>query len=131
MQGEEILELISDTAESLNFSLFLDEQRFPLRDVSIKKSTTPVNSPTLRGGVYFSDKIAYKMKATVDDTGIVSKLSRFMLGPNTDYHPLEILTSVSDDNAKKAVSIKAYLTNSMQSSTHVELNLIVVNSEYS
>ena len=131
MEGEGILELISDAADSLDFSLFIDGQKFNLRDVSIKKSTTPVNSPTLRGGVYFSDKIAYKMKATVDDTGIVSKLSKFMLGPNTDYHPLEILTSISENDAKKTVSIKAYLTNSMQSSSHVELNLIVVNSEYS
>ena len=131
MQGEDILELISDKATTLDFSLKIDEQKFVLKDVSIKKSTTPVNSPTLRGGVYFSDKIAYKMKATVDDTGIVSKLSKFMLGPNTDYHPLEILTSISENDAKKTVSIKAYLTNSMQSSSHVELNLIVVNSEFS
>ena len=131
MEGENILELISKNAESLKFSLKIDEEKFNLRDITIKKSTTPVNSPTLRGGVYFSDKIAYKMKATIDDTGIVSKLSRFMLGPNTDYHPLEILTSLYNDNQKKTVSIKAYLTNSMQSSTHVELNLIIVNSEYS
>lgn len=131
MEGENILELISKDSKSLDFSLKIDEKKFNLRNVSIKKSTTPVHSPTLRGGVYFSDKIVYKMKATVDDTRIVSKLSKFMLGPNTDYHPLEIYTSISDNNQKKTITIKAYLTNSMQSSSHVELNLIVVNSEYS
>ena len=41
---------------------------FPILDVSITNSPTPVNEPTTRGGVYFSDKFAYKMRGIIGES---------------------------------------------------------------
>ena len=47
---------------SPKFLLHLNNVVYPLIEVSIENSPIPVNEPTTRGGVYFSEKFAYKMK---------------------------------------------------------------------
>ena len=69
--------------QSLNYVLHLGGRTYPLGDVSIVNSPTPVNSPTTRGGVYFSDTFAYKIKGVICDLSVVPLLSKTMLGPNT------------------------------------------------
>ena len=112
-----------------SYFLHLDGKDFELYDVSIKNSPTPVNSPTTRGGVYFSDKFANKIKGTIKDLSIVPLLTKTMLGPNTEFGDIKITTTLSSNNETKNVSISANLTNSVQGPSKIELNMIIVNLE--
>ena len=111
----------------LRYVLYIDNLQYGLEDVSIVNSPTPVNSPTTRGGVYFSDKFAYKIKGVVKDLSIVSMLTKKMLGPNTDFDEIKITTTIDLDGRKKNLSLFTNLTNSMQDSSKIELNMIIVD----
>jgi hypothetical protein len=113
----------------LDFIIHFENVKYPLDDVTIIKSATPVSKPTLRGGVYFSDTFNFKIKATVKDFSIISLLSKSMLGPNTEFQELKITTSVPLESSQKNVTFFAYLTNSMQSSSYIELNMIVIRTD--
>ena len=125
----ELLETLMETDHSRKFLLHLDNQNFELHDVEITNSPTPVNSPTTRGGVYFSDKFANKIKGTIKDLSIVPLLTKTMLGPNTEFGDIKITTTLSSNNETKNVSISANLTNSVQGPSKIELNMIIVNLE--
>ena len=64
--NQDLLENLMKYVEkhSPEYLLYLNDASFPVVDVTITNSPTPVNEPTTRGGVYFSDKFAYKMKGT-------------------------------------------------------------------
>jgi len=113
----------------LDFIIHFENVKYPLDDVTIIKSATPVSKPTLRGGVYFSDTFNFKIKATVKDFSIIPLLSKSMLGPNTEFQELKITTSVPLESSQKNVTFFAYLTNSMQSSSYIELNMIVIRTD--
>lgn len=115
--------------QSLEYVLHLDGRKYPLSDVSIVNSPTPVNSPTTRGGVYFSDTFAYKIKGIVYDLSVVPLLSKTMLGPNTEFGEIKITTQILNNGKKMALSIFANLTNSVQSPSKIELNMILVKLE--
>ena len=110
----------------LDYTLHLDTKSYQLSDVSITKSATPLTRPDMRGGVYFSDTFHYRIKATVDDTNIIQFLSKAMLGPNTEFKNLKITSSLKKDMGTKNISILTNLTNTMQSSSKVELNMVIV-----
>ncbi len=110
----------------LDFILCVNKDTFPLKNVSISKSLTPVNRPTDRGGVYFSDTFAFKIKAQVTDLSVTPLLSKSMLGPNPDFQDLEIITRAKIDNSLKKITLLAHLTNSMQSSSYIELNMTLI-----
>ena len=112
---------------SANFILHLNDKEYPLADVVISNSPTPVNSPTTRGGVYFSDKFAFKIKGTVKDLSIVPSLTKKMLGPNTEFGELKITTQIQELGKKTNLSIFANLTNSVQGPSKIELNMIIIN----
>lgn len=109
----------------LDYTLHLDTKSYKLRDVSITKSATPLTRPNMRGGVYFSDTFHYRMKATVDDTTIIQILSKAMLGPNTEFKNLKITSGMKKDNTN--ISLYTNLTNTMQSSSKIELNMVIVD----
>ncbi len=69
---EKILLKIIEIQKStkLDFILEIDSDTFPLKNVEIIKSSTPVRRPTTRGGVYFSDTFAFKIKAQVTDLSL-------------------------------------------------------------
>jgi len=113
----------------LDCFLHIDRTAFHLENVIISRSPTPVNRPTTRGGVYFSDKFEFKIKAQVNDLSIVPYLSKSMLGPNTEFQELKITTKIQLENSLKQVTLMVNLTNSMQSSSHVELNMTIVNAK--
>ena len=125
----EILEELMKKNSGNSYLLSLDERDFELEDVSIENSPTPVNSPTTRGGVYFSDKFAYKLKGTINDLSIIPLLTKTMLGPNTEFGEIKINTTLENKNQKKDVSIYANLTNSVQGPSKIELNMIIVKLE--
>ncbi len=121
---EEILSKISQN-NNLSYTLHIDGKVFILQDVSLTKSKIPVRKPTTRGGVYFSDTTAYKMKATTNDLSIIGLLPKLMLGPNTEFESLEVKTSLLLDGAKRDISLLTHVSNTMNTKNMVELNLIV------
>ena len=125
----DLLEQLMNTDSDEPYFLHLDEKDFELREVTIKNSPTPVNSPTTRGGVYFSDKFANKIKGTIKDLSIVPLLTKTMLGPNTDFGEIKITTTLDSNKEKKDITIFANLTNSVQGPSKIELNMIIVNLE--
>lgn len=123
-----IIEIQKST--KLDFILHIGNDTFPLNNVIIIKSSTPVNRPTTRGGVYFSDTFAFKIKAQVTDFSLAPLLSKSMLGPNPNFQDLEIITHVEIDNSIKKVSLFSNLTNHMQSSSYIELNMTLMKIEF-
>ena len=93
--------------------------------MSIVKSTIPVRKPTTRGGVYFTDTSAYKIKALTNDIAISSEIPKLMLGPNTDFKPFFVKTELDIGGTKQHVTLTVHLTNAVNTKDHVELNLIV------
>ena len=115
--------------QRLEFSAQIENKSFALNEASIEKSSTPVTSPTLRGGVYFSDTYVYKIKGIVSDSAIIPLLSKTMLGPNTEFSDILVKTSAIIDSNKADISLHTNLTNSMHSSSKIELNLIIISAE--
>ncbi len=123
-----IIEIQKST--KLDFILEIDSDTFPLKNVKIIKSLTPVHRPTTRGGVYFSDTFAFKIKAQVTDLSLAPLLSKSMLGPNPDFQDLQIITNIKIDNSFKKIIFLVHLTNSMQSSSYIELNMTLIKMKY-
>ena len=113
----------------LEFLAQIENKSFVLNDALIEKSSTPVTSPTLRGEVYFSDTYVYKIKGILSDSAIIPLLSKTMLGPNTEFSDILVKTSAIIDSNKADISLHTNLTNSMQSSSKIELNLIIISAE--
>lgn len=118
--------LMNSTSNS--YSLHLNDREYSLEDVTIMNSPTPVNSPTTRGGVYFSDKFAYKIRGTIKDSSVIPQLTKTMLGPNTEFGEIKITTQ--DETNSKNVEIYANLTNSVQNKSGIQLNMIIVKLGY-
>ena len=128
------MDLLEDLMEfndknSPKFTLFLNNQTYPISSTSITNSPIPVNEPTTRGGVYFSDKFAFKMKCVVDDLSVVPLLTKKMLGPNTEFGELKITTEIDLDDKPITVEIFTNLTNSVQTPASIELSMIIVKIE--
>ena len=113
--------------DSLNCILHVNDFSYPVTDVSIVNSPIPVNEPTTRGGVYFSDKFAYKMKCVVEDLSVVPLLTKKMLGPNTEFGELKISTNIEYGGKVTPIEICTNLTNSVQTPNSIELSMIIVN----
>jgi len=124
---DKLLSSIMQNNADCNYTLHLDNKSYQLRDVSITKSQTSLTRPNMRGGVYFSDTFHYRIKATVDDTAIIPFLSKAMLGPNTEFKNLMITSSLKKDDNMKKILLYTNLTNTMQSSSKVELNMVIVD----
>jgi len=114
---------------SPKFLLHLNDAIYPITNVAISNSSIPVNEPTTRGGVYFSDKFAYKMNGVIDDLSVVPLLTSKMLGPNTEFGELEITTQIESDGNPVNLEIFTNLTNSVQTPNSIELSMIIVKLE--
>ena len=114
---------------SPEYLLYLNDDTFPITCVSIKNSPTPVNEPTTRGGVYFSDKFAYKLKGVIEDLSVVPLLTEKMLGPNTEFAELKISTQIESNGKLINLEIFTNLTNSVQTTNSIELSMIIVKLE--
>ncbi len=89
-----------------------------------------IAEPTTRGGAYFSEKYAYKMKGVVDDLEIVPLLSKKMLGPNTEFGELKVTTEIQHDGKLIHLDILTNLTNSVQTPNSIELSMIIVELKF-
>ncbi|HWP78151.1 MAG: hypothetical protein AB1299_06135 [Thermoproteota archaeon] len=99
------------------------------KEIQLSYVETPVSRPTTRGGVYFSDKMGFKIKVNLADTGLSSSLSKMMLGPNADFEQIQFLTQLNVGGTTKKLKIFANLVNYVQKSDGLELNLMVVGTE--
>ena len=96
---ENLVQYSSD--HSPKFTILVNDRVFPLIDVSIVNSSIPVNEPTTRGGVYFSEKFAYKIKGVIDDLSVIPLLTKKMLGPNTEFGKLKISSQIETNGKHK------------------------------
>ena len=64
-----------NTKNPLKFELHLEDVVYEISDTSISNSSIPVNEPTTRGGVYFSDKFAFKMNGIIEDLSVIPLLT--------------------------------------------------------
>jgi len=124
---QELIQLHENS--SLSFLLHADKKIHHLQNVKISKSPTPVTKPTLRGGVYFSDTHEYKITGIIDDQTIIPFLSKTMLGPNTEFCDIIITTEYNSKENSEQIVLHTNLTNSMQSSSLIKLNLIIIGIE--
>ena len=111
---------------SPKFNILVNDRIFPLMDVSIANSSIPVNEPTTRGGVYFSEKFAYKMKGVINDLSVIPLLTKKMLGPNTEFGELKISSQIESNGKIVPIDIFTNLTNSVQTPNSIELSMIIV-----
>ena len=129
--NKELLEKLIEFHEknSIKFTLYVNDGSYQISSTSITNSPIPVNEPTTRGGVYFSDKFAYKMKCIVEDLSVVPLLTEKMLGPNTEFGELKITTIIESNDKSTPVEIFTNLTSSVQTPNSIELSLIIVKLE--
>jgi hypothetical protein len=128
----ELLEILmkQNKTDSFKFHVLLGDKKYNLENTSIINSPTPVHSPTTRGGVYFSDKFAYKLKGSITDLSIVPLLTKTMLGPNTEFGEIKIITSIKYNDKNKDISIYANLTNSVQGPSKIDLHMIIIKLDF-
>ena len=119
MENEKILEKLSLLSDQ-KYSLYVDNTEYTIQVKSFSKSKIPVRKPTTRGGVYFTDTSAYKIKATAD-LSIKNQIPSLMLGPNTDFKPILIKIPQHD----VTITLTTHLTNVVSSKDWIELNLII------
>lgn len=124
MENEEVLVKLSE-AQNLACVMYVEEKSYQVHGISIAKSTIPVRKPTTRGGVYFTDVMAYKIKAITQDISITGEIPKLMLGPSTDFKPILIKTQLRIDGSEHPVILTTHLTNAVNTTGQVELNLIV------
>ncbi len=123
LENEDVLNKVSQE-QNLSYVIHIEDKSYPVQKISILKSKIPVREPTTRGGVYFTDVEAYKVKATTD-LSIKSEIPKLMLGPNTDFKPILLKTSLKIDGTEHLVIMTTHLTNAVNTKDNVELNLIV------
>ena len=129
--NHDLLKILMDCngKQSLKFLLYLNDSTYPITSVLINNASVPVNEPTTRGGVYFSDKFAYKMKGVIEDLSVVPLLTKKMLGPNTEFGDLKITTQIESNGNQRNLEIFTNLTNSVQTPNSIELSMIIVKLE--
>ena len=118
--------MIFNEKNTPEYFLNLDTLSYSMKNVSITNSPIPVNEPTTRGGVYFSDTFAYKMKGMIEDLSVVPLLTKKMLGPNTEFGELKIITQIESKGKPLNLEIFTNLTNSVQTPNSIELSMIIV-----
>jgi hypothetical protein len=121
--------MMYNTEYSPQFTLHLNDTLYDMLSVTIENSSIPVNEPTTRGGVYFSEKFAYKMKGNVEDLSIIPLLTKKMLGPNVEFGELKISSQIEIDGKITPIDIFTNLTNSVQTPNSIELSMIIVKLE--
>ena len=124
IENEDVLIKLSETQNLLG-TIHVEAKSCQVSKMSIVKSTIPVRKPTTRGGVYFTDTSAYKIKAVTSDITISSEIPKLMLGPNTDFKPFFVKTELAVGDTRQPVTLTVHLTNAVNTKDHVELNLIV------
>ena len=75
--------------EKTGYALVLDGKSYPMVDVTVSETDTPVRGPTARGNIYVERAKSYRIIASVD-ADLAATLSGTMLGPSTEFGGLLI-----------------------------------------
>lgn len=121
LDKEALLRFIQDNIQISE--IIIHNKKFHVDSSSVTYSDVPVSKPTTRGGVYFSDTMAFKAKVVVSDLGLSGILSKTMLGPNQEFAQIEMIS-----NPDMKLKIFANLTNYVQKGAGFELNLVIVET---
>lgn len=105
--------------------MVIQGKKYSLTNSDLTYSDVPVNRPTTRGGVYYTDTMAFKVKATASDADLAKILPKTMLGPNTEFAKIELIPDSG------SLRIFANLTNYVQKSGGFELSLTIIETESS
>ncbi|MEO9310073.1 MAG: hypothetical protein ABI337_07230 [Nitrososphaera sp.] len=105
------------------YKMRIKDAEYSPKEIQLSYVETPVSRPTTRGGVYFSDKMGFKIRAKLTDVGLAGSLSKLMLGPNTDFEQIQVLP------VDGTIKIFANLVSYVQKLDGLELNLMVVGTE--
>ena len=129
--NQDLLKILMEFNEknSPEYKFYLHGEVYPIIHVSISNSSIPVNEPTTRGGVYFSDKFAYKMNGTIENLSVIPLLTKKMLGPNTEFGELKTTTQIESNGKLINLEIFTNLTNSVQTPDSIELSMIIIKLE--
>lgn len=128
IENEDILMALAGEGK-LSGILLVGDISYRISSMSVAKSTIPVRKPTTRGGVYFTDTTAYKVRAVTQDMSITAEIPKLMLGPSADFKPVVVMVEAQPDKGKRQVVLTAHLTNAVNTPDMVELNLIVDKAE--
>jgi len=126
---ENVLSQLEQNSTKREYQIYYEDKVYPLDDVTITKSTMPVNRPTSRGGVYSVSDKEYKIKGTIRDLSLLPFISKMMLGPNTEFQEIPIKTSLEIERKNKSCTLFAYLTNAMNNSSKIVLNLLIIRTK--
>jgi len=124
LENEDLLREIMER-DDLSYIMNFGSRSYSIDNLYIAKGIIPVRKPTTRGGVYFTDTTAYKVKATLSDLSIKEEIPKLMLGPNADFTPIHLVTNMHIGGSDNTITIISHLTNSVYTKEKVELNLIV------
>lgn len=124
LENEELLVKIMEE-KNLVCVLHVEEKQYHVHSMSIAKSKIPVREPTTRGGVYFTDVEAFKIKAKIMDLSIKKEIPKLMLGPNTEFKSILIKTTLKIEEKVHLVTMTTHLTNAVSTKEMIELNLLV------
>lgn len=123
-----LLKLIEKQNENQEYLLHYKDKVHVLENATIAKFPMPVNRLTTRGGVYSISDKEYKIRGTIHDTSLVPFLSKMMLGPNTEFEEIQITTKITHEGKIKTLTLFTYLTNTMNNSSKIEFNLLIVRT---
>lgn len=126
---ESVLSQLEQNSTKREYQIYYQDKVYPLDDVTITKSTMPVNRPTTRGGVYSVSDKEYKIKGTIRDLSLLPFISKMMLGPNTEFQEIPIKTSLEIERKNKSCTLFAYLTDAMNNSSKIMLNLLIIRTK--
>jgi len=126
---ESVLSQLEQNSTKREYQIYYQDKLYPLDDVTITKSTMPVNRPTSRVGVYSVSDKEYKIKGTIWDLSFLPFISKMMLGPNTEFQEIPIKTSLEIERKNKSCTLYAYLTNAMNNSSKIVLNLLIIRTK--
>lgn len=126
---ENVLSQLIQGSIKREYRLYYQDKMYFLEDVTVTKSSMPVNKLTTRGGVYSIRDKEYKIKGTIHDLSLISFISKMMLGPNTEFQEILIKTHLEIDGKNRLCSLFTYLTNAMNNSSKIVFNFLIVRTK--
>ena len=126
---ENVLSKLEQDSTEREYRIYYQDKVYSLEDVTITKSTMPVNQPTSRGGVYSITNKEYKIKGTIRDLSLLPFISKMMLGPNAEFQEIPIKTHLEIDGKDRSCTLFAFLTNAMNNSSKIVFNLLIMRTK--
>ena len=126
---ENVLSLLQKDSAKHEYNIYWQDKVYHLEDVTITKSTMPVNKPTFRGGIYSVNDKEYKIRGTILDLSLLPFIPKMMLGPSTEFQEIPIKTCLEMDGKNRTCTLFTYLTNAMNNFSKIVFNLLIIRTK--